>query len=112
MILRDDIMKRLVCITGIILISCVLIGALYTPSKAVNTVAEELVTQPDKETVSFILKAENNLIVVYIKGESTPFMVTDTYVNNLPKNDILLLNEGIEIQGEKNLQKSLQDYCS
>lgn len=105
-------MKRIVCITGIILISCVCIGALSTPSKAVNTEVQTMITEPSEKIITYILKAENSRIVVYKKGENTPFMVTDTYINSLPKGDILRLNEGIEIQGEKKLQKSLQDYCS
>ncbi len=105
-------MKRLVSITGIILICCVCIGALYTPSEAVDTEAQVVVTQSDEPDVAYILKAENNRLVVYKKGENEPFIVTDTYVNSLPKGDILRLNEGIEIWGEKNLQKCLQDYCS
>lgn len=105
-------MKRLVGITGIILICCVCIGALYSPSEAVNAETQVFVTQAGELDVIYIMKAEDNKIVVYKKGENEPYIVTDTYVNNLPKSDILRLNEGIEIQGEKNLQKSLQDYCS
>lgn len=106
-------MKRLVCITGIILISCVCIGAFFSPS---GTAKAETQTNADTtssvESITYILKAENNRLIVYKKGENTPYLVTETYTNNLPKSDILLLNEGIEIQGEKNLQKTLQDYCS
>lgn len=102
-------MKKLVGITGIILICCVCIGAIYTPSQAVDTEVQTVATQFDE---IFILKAENNKLVVYRKDEKEPFIVTDTYINSLPKGDILRLNEGIEISGEKNLQKSLQDYCS
>ena len=102
-------MKKLVGITGIILICCVCIGAIYTPSQAVNTEIQTVATESDE---IYILKAEDNKIVVYKKGEEKPYIVTDTYINSLPKGDILRLNEGIEILGEKNLQKSLQDYCS
>lgn len=105
-------MKRLVCITGIILIACVCIGAFSEPSKAVKVNAQDSYTIPSEQTEIFILKAENNRLVVYRKGENTPYMVTDTYINSLPKGDVLRLNEGIEIQGKKKLQKSLQDYCS
>ncbi len=105
-------MKRLVSITGIILICCVCIGAIYTPSEAVNTEAQIVATQSGEIAEVYILKAENNRLVVYKKGEEEPFLVTDTYINSLPKGDILRLNEGIEIEGEKKLQKSLQDYCS
>lgn len=102
-------MKKLVGITGLILICCVCIGALYTPSEAVNIEASTVATHLDD---IYVIKAENNKIVVYRKNEEMPYIVTDTYINNLPKGDILRLIEGIEIYGEKNLQKSLQDYCS
>lgn len=104
-------MKRLICITGIILIACVCVSTLYTPV----TMVENNIQVSDNSTEksdTFIITAENGKIVVFRKGETTPFIVTDTYINNLPKGDILQIKNGIEVKGEAKLKKSLEDYCS
>lgn len=104
-------MKRLICITGIILIACVCVSTLYTPV----TMVENNIQVSDNSTEksdTFIITAENGKIVVFRKGETAPFIVTDTYINNLPKGDILQIKNGIEVKGEAKLKKSLEDYCS
>ena len=112
-ILRDvDLMKKLVAITGIILMACLFTGAVFGPETGAQTKKVQSAQTVYEQNDTFVLKAKNNRIVVYRKGESTPYMTTDTPVYGLPKGDIMLLEEGIEIEGEKNLKKSLEDYCS
>ena len=104
-------MKKLICITGIILIGCVCISTIYAPSTMAETYTEQTQHNTALNDV-FIIKSENNRIVVYKKGESTPYITTDTLTSGLPKGDILQLQEGIEVKGEAKLKKSLEDYCS
>lgn len=106
-------MKRLVGITGIILMLCLFVGMGASPSATVmeQTTATQGYDNTDQDEV-FILKEENNKIVVYKKGENTPFLVTETFADSLPKGDLMSLKNGIEIVGRKNLKKSLEDYCS
>lgn len=105
-------MKKLIGITGIILIGCVCISSLYAPKANAAFTAEQTVqTQPSTEEC-FVVKAEDNYIVVYKKGESTPYLVTQSRADSLPKGDIMQLKGGVEVVGEKNLKRLLEDYCS
>ncbi len=109
---RNGFMKRLVGITGIILMICLFTSTMFAPQAAQNTEIKQVTKSVNVQEEVFVLKSEDNCLVVYKKGETVPYMITDTSVNNLPKGDIMLLERGIEIEGEKNLKKSLEDYCS
>ena len=105
-------MKKLVLITGIILMVCLFTSVYATPAATVGTQVSVTDENKGNENEVFVLKSENNYIVVYKFGENTPYMTTDTLVSTLPKGDIMLLEKGIEVKGEENLKKSLEDYCS
>lgn len=106
-------MKKLIGITGIILISCICISSLYTPVTSAKASPEtESTAVVSAESQTYVLKSVNNRIVVYKKGEASPFLVTDSRTDHLPKSDILQLKNGIEVEGEKNLKRTLEDYCS
>ena len=105
-------MKKLVLITGIILMVCLFTSVYASPSATVGTNATVTEESKGGENEVFVLKSENNRIVVYRFGENTPYITTDTLVSTLPKGDIMLLEKGIEVNGEENLKKSLEDYCS
>lgn len=109
-------MKRIVGLTGVILIACMMISSLFAPvNSAENTSAADntVVSQNSGEAdCTYIIKAENGQVVVYKKGEDSPYLTTDCRVSNLPKGDALYLEKGIEIQGKENLMKALEDYCS
>lgn len=105
-------MKKLVLITGIILMVCLFVSVYAAPAATVGTQVSVTDENKGNENEVFVLKSENNYIVVYKFGENTPYMTTDTLVSTLPKGDIMLLEKGIEVKGEENLKKSLEDYCS
>lgn len=105
-------MKKLVLITGIILMVCLFTSVYATPAATVGTQVSVTDENKGNENEVFVLKSENNYIVVYKFGENTPYMTTDTLVSTLPKGDIMLLEKGIEVKGEENLKKSLEDFCS
>ena len=105
-------MKKLVLITGIILMVCLFTSVYATPAATVGTQVSVTDENKGHENEVFVLKSENNYIVVYKFGENTPYMTTDTLVSTLPKGDIMLLEKGIEVKGEENLKKSLEDFCS
>ncbi len=113
---RMIIMKKIIGITGVILIACICISNLYAVPTAAQTPTVSTATEPtrsaEKSEENYIIKSENDVIVVYKSGESTPFLVTETRTNSLPKGDILRLKSGIDIEGETNLKKTLEDYCS
>lgn len=106
-------MKRLVSITGTILIICLFVGVFFAPSgeaHSTSAVQSEPVSTVNEEI--YIIKAEDNHIVVYKKGESEPYLNTDTLIDSLPKGDTVYLEKGIEVEGRNNLRKALEDYCS
>lgn len=105
-------MKRLICITGVILIGCVCISTLFSPQVTAEIQTQNTVQQSTVHLQLFVIKSENNRIVVYKKGENTPYITTDTLTSSLPKADITALEKGIQIEGEAKLKKSLEDYCS
>lgn len=103
-------MKKLILIvlTGAVLISCVMISTLVTGSAEQNTSAGQAVT----EEKAFVIGIENGRVAVFREGEEKPFLVTDTYAKTLPEIDRKELEKGVEVSGEKELQKTLEDYCS
>ena len=109
-------MKKIVGLTGVILIACMMISSLFAPVNSVeNTSATNdfsVLQESGKENFDYIIKAEKGYIVVYKKGENEPYLTTDCRVSNLPKGDALYLEKGIEIKGKENLMKALEDYCS
>lgn len=112
-------MKKIVGLTGVILIACMMISSLFAPvNSAENTSAtsDYSVSQNNGTTegdyIDYIIKAEKGYIVVYKKGEDKAYLTTDCRVSNLPKGDALYLEKGIEIKGKENLMRALEDYCS
>lgn len=106
-------MKRLVGFTGAVLMICLAVGVFFAPpSSAESTIATKSEIVATSAAEVFIIKVEDNRIVVYKKGGSEPYLVTDTSVSSLPKGDVVYLENGIEIEGKDALRKALQDYCS
>lgn len=112
-------MKKLIAITGVILFGCLFIST-FSATQGGESSAEQTIIYNEKETDEqsdeqnqvYIIKTENGRLTVYKKGESSPYLQTGTYVNALPKGDILRLEKGVEVTGKENLKKYLEDYCS
>ena len=86
--------------------SCLFTQVYFVPSVTAHTDSAAQI-QAVGENEIFVLRAENNRIVVYRNDEKTPFLTTETIVSTLPKGDILLLEKGITVKGKENLHKSL-----
>ncbi len=106
-------MKQLILFTGIILLSCVVVSTVVIPAKADSENIEMLteVIEESEEEV-YVLKNNDGVLCVYMKGEDKPVLNTDTNISVLPKEDQKKLENGIEIIGEKALHQALEDYCS
>ena len=102
-------MKKAICVavTGVILISSVFIGAAFGTQDN-RAQAAQAVSVPNK----YIIKSEKCRLVVYKSGNDAPFLTTETFSDNLPKSDVDRLKKGVEVSGERNLRKMLEDYCS
>lgn len=115
-------MKKMVIITGIVLIVCTFMSAAAAYQEESQIAQSSIVynekqieasaDQITKDNEVYVLKAENGKLVVYVKGESKPYMEIDRAVSSLPQGDVLRLEKGIEISGKENLKKSIEDYCS
>ncbi|MED9970846.1 MAG: hypothetical protein UFA98_12720 [Ruminococcus sp.] len=101
-------MKKAICIavTGVILIASVCVSAFASSQSDGRAAAAE--TKVNR----YIIKSESGRLVVYKSGDDTPFMSTETFSGHLPKSDAERLKQGIEVEGEQSLRKSLEDYCS
>lgn len=108
-------MKKLVCVTGIILISCLLVTTFFAPTTSatekLNTTSQSISTTDESEQV-YVMKIDKGYIKIYKKNDSKVYLDTHTLASNLPKSDILSLEKGIEIQGKNNLRKAVEAYCS
>lgn len=106
-------MKQLILFTGVILFSCVIVSSVIVPARAeqsnIEKVTQALEEQQDK---IYVLKSSDGNLSVFIKGSTKPVITTETRVSVLPKEDQQKLEKGIEVKGERELHRALEDYCS
>lgn len=103
----------LIVVTGVILWSCLIVGELAKQRAVISAHLPQARTEATQETQAFVLGSEHGRLVVYRKGESDPYLTTDTFTYSLPKTDRRRLEqEGIEIEGEDKLRRVLEDYGS
>ena len=101
-------MKPLFFTTSIVLLISVIISSLFS-NAAPNSISEV----PDTpQIVTYVVKEYDGKIAVFENGEDTPFKITDVYTKNLPKEDKLLISQGIKVDTDKELALILADYCS
>lgn len=102
-------MKKLILVTGLILISCVLISVLASPRSVLYENASPARVQEDK---GYVIMDSGGKIAVFRTGESTPFITTETYTKTLPRADSNRLQKGIQVSDKAELQRLLEDFCS
>ena len=103
-------MKKLVAVTGMILISCVCVGSLYTQTGAARP--HTAVSAEETRAESYVIRDRNGKIAVFKSGSDVPLKVTSTRTSTLPKPDIIRLKNGIYVQNKQELERILEDYCS
>jgi hypothetical protein len=110
-------MKRLVILTGIIVYILFAISAFIaiaseeTEDYTQLATATEAVTQYSSEDI-FLVKNQEGKVVVLNNETKEIIEKTDTQVSLLPKTDQKKLEDGIVVQGKKELRKILEDLCS
>ncbi|MBQ3416383.1 MAG: hypothetical protein IJH32_00920 [Ruminococcus sp.] len=104
-------MKRLLLITGVLLITYVVMMSALSPSaRSYEEIpASAAVTQMDEGDVYTVLD-ENGRVAVLLNG--IEYLRTDTVVSSLPKADQTKLKQGITVTDKAALKKLLEDYCS
>ena len=109
-------MKKLVLITGMILISCVLTGSLSAPPPdtaeeiSSSSAAQESETHIIRE--GYVVRDYHGKIAVFKNGKTSPVRVTSTRTDSLPKSDAKKLLEGVDAPDKQALNRILEDYCS
>ena len=103
-------MKKLVAITGLVLITCVCVGAAAQTETAPSETAAVAVgtTVPQ----GYIIRDSGGRVAVFKSGGSAPVIVTKTRTDDLPRSDARIIREGIEVQDERQLKRVLEDFCS
>lgn len=100
-------MKKLIAVTGVILIAYVIFSAAM--GSAQPAVTDRTAAEGDGPAV-YVMREENGRVVVYLNDAI--FLRTDTPVSALPKNDRVKLQKGITVYSEKELKRLVEDYCS
>ena len=102
-------MKRLIGITGIILIAYTILSAVLLPAGE-SALTDNPRQQAAESGAMFTARESGDRIAIYA-GENL-IARTDTSVSSLPNIDRIRLREGIEFDSEKELKQFLEDYCS
>lgn len=106
-------MKRLLLITGVLLIAYVVMMSALSPSaSSYEEIPDETaVTEADEDEGDvYIVLDENGRVAVTLNGAL--YLRTDTVVASLPKADRTKLKKGIVLTDKAALKKLLEDYCS
>lgn len=102
-------MKKLIGITGAILIVYVILSAVAT-SGSEPTLSASADIAAQNTSAAFTARAQDDRIVVYAGDQL--WLKTGVRVSDLPKIDRMRLREGIELFSEKELKAFIEDYCS
>ncbi len=102
-------MKKLIGITGVILMTYVIATSLIAQDGrgALSASADIAATESG---ALYTAREEDGRIVIY--AGSTALLRTDTQVADLPKIDRMRLRDGIELFSDKELKHFMEDYCS
>ncbi len=108
--MKNSVKLAVLAITWLVLAACVIISTVARDSAASRQDPVSLsVSNEDKR---YIVGERQGRLVVWREGESEPFMTTDTFTYTLPRADRNKLGEGILIKGDRELRRTLEDYCS
>lgn len=106
-------MKKLICITGMILIACVVTGNIFSANtEASAQTVQQSTTKENQSQEVFVLKIEDGYLNIYLKETGELYLKTETMASNLPKGDVMRLKSGVEINGKEELRRAIEDYCS
>ena len=107
-------MKKLMAITGSILLLCVIITSVYAPHGTAVPPEETEISEMSKEAVKekYRLSVYERKVAAFENGKDYPIYISDVYVNSLPETDRRLLEKGIYVSDRKSLNRLIEDYCS
>ena len=107
-------MKKLMAITGSILLICLIITAVYAPQGTAMPLEETKISEISQEsrTEKYRLSVYERKVAAFENGKDHPIYISDVYVKSLPETDRQLLEKGIYAADRKTLNRLIEDYCS
>ena len=96
-------MKKLIIITLSIISLCMVINFAVLTAKSDEH-------QPLNANRTYIIKNYEGKVACFEEDSTSPFIITEIYVINLPPLDREMLEDGIEVVGAKKLSRVLEDY--
>ena len=98
------------CITAILFITSISFNHANKQKELAVEVNNNV--QSEKQIYKYIVKTYNGRLAVFEPDKEVPFKITDLDVNILPQSDRLLLDAGIGVVDNKELNRILEDFCS
>ena len=107
-------MKKLMAITGSILLICIVITAVYAPQGTAVPPAQEEMSQVSQTGTAekYRLSVFERKVAAFENGKEYPIYIGDVYVNSLPEADRQAMENGIAAADRKTLNRLIEDYCS
>ena len=96
-------MKKLIIITLSIITLCIAVNFAVLTAKSDEH-------QALNANRTYIIKNYEGKVACFEEDSTSPFIITEIYVINLPPLDRQMLEDGIEVVGAKNLSRVLEDY--
>ena len=108
-------MKKIFLLSAFVVSALAVILSVYISSdgKQPESTKSETVQYSDSREVMYVMKTHNNAVGVFRPTEDTPlYTLKDVHVKSLPEYDQNLLNTGIKVYSERELQALIEDYDS
>ena len=105
-------MKKLILLTGVILIACVCIEHFAAPPSAGAYPSTAVQPSPQAADAGYIIRDSNGKIAVFAAGSDHPLFTTETRTESLPRADAKKLREGVKAPDRQAMRRILEDYCS
>lgn len=103
------VLKKLLAITGAVLISYVILTSVMTgDASAPAAVSAHSAEEPTES--GYTVAAHDGRVAIF-RGDIL-LRVTDTPIESLPKADRVRLYDGITVDSEKELKRMIEDLCS
>ncbi len=82
--------------------------------KLLNPLTEilETTTVLEEHSYKYRISVFNGKLAVFEGNSKLPYKVYDTYINNLPDEDMKILTEGICVNSSSELNKVIEEYTS
>ena len=107
-------MKKLFLISATaVTLLAVVFSATISANKTETDIGTSVTSSTDSREILYIMKAHKGEIGVFKPDESEPlYTLESVHIKSLPQYDQSLLNTGIKIYSERELQSLIEDYDS